>query len=141
MTGISNQYIMVLNGALISFMIFFVIVVSPTVFKTLSQDEAARFLRGIFPRLFVFGLSISLVMVMFSLFVNKHDLISIFSLISVGFAVNCFVITPNINKARDAVLAGDSQKETQFKILHLLSVAIFVAQLCLSIFVLVTNIE
>ena len=56
------------NGALIGFMMFFVIVVSPVVFKTLSQDEAPRFLRAVFPRLFLVGLFLSLAMVMLSLF-------------------------------------------------------------------------
>ena len=65
MTGIFNQYLLVFNGSLSWLHDFFVIVVSPTVFKSLSQDEAARFLRTIFPRLFLFGLFTSLVIVFF----------------------------------------------------------------------------
>ena len=141
MTGIFNQYLNVLNGALIGFMLFFVAVVSPVVFKTLSQDEAARFLRTIFPRLFLVGLFTSLVMVILSLIGKEQNLILISSVIAAGFAVNCFILTPNINKTRDAVLAGVVQKEKQFKIFHLLSVAIFFVQICLSVFVVITNIR
>ena len=141
MTSISNYYLLVLNGALIGFMLFFVAVVSPVVFKTLSQDEAARFLRTIFPRLFLVGLFTSLVMVILSLIGKEQNLILISSVIAAGFAVNCFILTPNINKTRDAVLAGVVQKEKQFKIFHLLSVAIFFVQICLSVFVVITNIR
>ena len=141
MASIANYYLPVLNGALIGFMLFFVIVVSPVIFKTLSQEDAARFLRAIFPRLFSVGLFTSLVMVGLSLVGEKQDLTLISTVIAAGFAVNCFVLTPNINKMRDAVLAGDAQKERNFKILHLLSVAIFVVQIFAAIFIIVTNIK
>ena len=141
MASIANYYLPVLNGALIGFMLFFVIVVSPVIFKTLSQEDAARFLRAIFPRLFLVGLFTSLVMVGLSLVGEKQDLTLISTVIAAGFAVNCFVLTPNINKMRDAVLAGDAQKERNFKILHLLSVAIFVVQIFAAIFIIVTNIK
>ena len=120
-------------------MLFFVIVVSPVVFKALSQDAAARFLRAVFPRLFLAGLFISLAIVMLSLFSKERDLILISCVITAGFAINYFFLTPKINKARDAVLAGEEQMEKSFKILHLLSVLIFVVQICLSIFVVATN--
>jgi len=139
LTSIFNFYLIVLNGALIGFMMFFVIVVSPVVFKTLSQDEAARFLRAVFPRLFLVGLFTSLAMIMLSFFGEERDLILISCVISAGFGINYFILTPKINKARDAVLAGDGQMGKQFKIFHLLSVLIFVAQICLSIFVVVSN--
>ena len=139
MTSIFNYYLIVFNGALIGFMMFFVIVVSPVVFKTLSQDEAARFLRAVFPRLFLVGLYTSLAMVMLSFFGEEQGLILISCVISAGFAINYSILTPKINKARDAGLEGDVQMEKQFKIFHLLSVLIFVAQVCLSIFVVVTH--
>ena len=141
MASIANYYLPVLNGALVGFMLFFVIVVSPVIFKTLSQEDAARFLRAIFPRLFLVGLFTSLAMVGLSLVGAKQDLTLISSVIAAGFAVNCFVLTPNINKMRDAVLAGDAQKERNFKILHLLSVTIFVVQIFAAIFIIVTNIK
>ena len=139
MTSVFNYYLIVFNGALIGFMMFFVIVVSPVVFKTLSQDEAARFLRAVFPRLFSVGLYTSLAMVMLSFFSEEQDLILISCVISAGFAINYFILTPKINKARDELLAGADEMGKQFKIFHLLSVLIFIAQVCLSIFVVVTH--
>ena len=116
-TSIFNYYLIALNAALIGFMLFFVIVVSPVVFKALSQDTAARFLRAVFPRLFLAGLFISLAMVMLSLFGKERDLILISCVITAGFAINYFILTPKINKARDAVLSGDKQMEKPFKII------------------------
>ena len=49
-----------LNSILLGSMLFFVIIVSPTVFTALSSDQASKFLRLIFPRLFLFGLALSL---------------------------------------------------------------------------------
>ena len=129
------------NGALFGFMIFFVIVVSPAVFKSLSQDEAARFLRNIFPRLFLVGLFTSFVIVLLSLASGERDLVLISTAIAAGFAVNYSILTPNINKTRDAILAGNIQKEKQFKLLHLLSVSVFFAQICASSLIVVTNIK
>ena len=96
-------------------------------------------MRAVFPRLFLAGLFISLAMVTFSLFGKERDLILISCVITAGFVMNYFILTPKINKARDAVLAGDEEMEKSFKILHLLSVLIFVVQICLSIFVVVTH--
>ena len=141
MTSIVDQYLMVLNGMLIGIMLFFVVVVSPVVFKTLSQDEAARFLRAIFPRLFLVGLFTSSVMIMLSIVGGERDLSLISTAIAIGFALNYFILTPNINKTRDKVLAGDVQKEKLFKILHFLSVAIFFIQICACIFIVVANIR
>ena len=78
-------------------------------------------------------------MVILSLLSEERDFIIISGLISVGFAINYFILTPKINEARDAVLAGDEQMGKKFKIFHLLSVLIFVSQICLSIFVVAAN--
>lgn len=123
-----DLFIIFLCGTIIGFMMFFVAVISPTVFKTLSGEMAAAFLRSIFPKMFIFGLIISLGLVVLSALAGHHSIMIIFSAVSVGFFINCFVITPKINTARDAVLEGHAEKEKSFKLLHLLSVLIFVAQ-------------
>ena len=45
---------------LIGSMIFFMAVVSPSVFATLSTNGSSKFLRTIFPRMFLFGFIIAL---------------------------------------------------------------------------------
>ena len=49
--------------------------------------------------------------------------------VAAGFAVNVFVLTPRINFYRDCDLDGDAAAKRIFGLLHLASVAIFLAQL------------
>ena len=49
--------------------------------------------------------------------------------VAAGFAVNVFVLTPRINFYRDRDLDGDAAAKRIFGLLHLASVAIFLAQL------------
>ena len=49
-----------LHAAIIGFMIFCMAIVPPSAFKTLSADAVGTFLRVLFPRMFLFGLTLSL---------------------------------------------------------------------------------
>ena len=130
----------IFHAAIIGFMVFFSAVVAQSVFKTLSQKAAGAFLRVLFPRMFIFGLILSLM----ASFVAAYDgilemaLLSIF--ISTGFILNAFVVTPIINKQRDAMLEGDENAGKKFKQFHFVSVAIFLVQLVTSSYIVVTSI-
>ena len=50
-------------------------------------------------------------------------------LIAAGFALNVFVLTPRINAYRDRDLEGDAAAKRIFGMLHMASVAVFLAQL------------
>ena len=52
--------IIVLNSILLGILLFFSVVVSPTIFKVLDQRNAALIVRATFPKLFASGLFISL---------------------------------------------------------------------------------
>ena len=52
-----------LFGAMISFMIL----ISPIVFTVLSANDAKNFLRKFFPRLFIFGMILSSLLIVFTL--------------------------------------------------------------------------
>ncbi len=121
-------------------MVFFSVVVAQSVFKTLSQKAAGAFLRVLFPRMFIFGLILSLMASAAAAYdgVAQMALLSIF--VSTGFVVNAFVVTPVINKQRDAMLEGDETAAKKFKQFHFVSVAIFLAQLIASAYIVVTNI-
>ena len=97
----------IFHAAIIGFMVFFSAVVAQSVFKTLSQKAAGAFLRVLFPRMFIFGLILSLMASSVAAYdgVAEMALLSIF--ISTGFVLNAFVVTPIINKQRDAMLEGD----------------------------------
>jgi hypothetical protein len=50
---------------------------------------------------------------------------------------NAFILTPQINKYRDALLAGNAAAKTMFGRLHLLSVAVFLGQLLASGYIVI----
>ena len=130
----------IFHAAIIGFMVFFSAVVAQSVFKTLSQKAAGAFLRVLFPRMFIFGLILSLMASSVAAYdgVAEMALLSIF--ISTGFVLNAFVVTPIINKQRDAMLEGDENAGKKFKQFHFVSVAIFLAQLITSSYIVVTSI-
>lgn len=129
----------IFHVAIIGFMVFFSAVVAQTVFKTLSQKAAGAFLRVLFPRMFIFGLILSLMASAAAAYdgIAHIALLSIF--ISTGFVLNAFVVTPIINKHRDAMLESADDAGKKFKQFHFVSVAIFLVQLITSAYIVVTN--
>ena len=125
----------IIHAAIIGFMVFFPAVVAQTVFKALSQNAAGAFLRILFPRMFIFGLILSLMASAAAALdgVAQTALMSI--AISTGFAINAFFITPVINKHRDAMLKGDERASLRFKQFHFVSVAVFLLQLVMSAYI------
>ena len=132
--------VVIFHAAIIGFMVFFSAVVAQSVFKTLSQKAAGAFLRVLFPRMFIFGLILSLLASAVAAYdgVAQTALLSIF--VSTGFVVNAFVVTPIINKQRDAMLEGDDAAGKKFKQFHFVSVGIFLVQFIASSYIVVTNI-
>ena len=128
-----------LNSILIGAMLFFVIIVSPTVFTALSSDQASKFLRLIFPRLFLFGLVLSLLSalgyIVSALYIEMF--LALFA--SILFFLNRNILTPLINYHRDKEIEGDIKSKNYFKLLHLLSVSFFVINLFILVFFLLDN--
>ena len=128
-----------LNSILLGTMLFFVIIVSPTVFTALSSDQASKFLRLIFPRLFLFGLVLSLLSalgyIVSALYIEMF--LALFA--SILFFLNRNILTPLINYHRDKEIEGDIKSKNYFKLLHLLSVSFFVINLFILVFFLLNN--
>ena len=128
-----------LNSILLGAMLFFVIIVSPTVFTALSSDQASKFLRLIFPRLFLFGLVLSLITalgyIVSALYIEMF--LALFA--SILFFLNRNILTPLINYHRDKEIEGDIKSKNYFKLLHLLSVSFFVINLFILVFFLLNN--
>ena len=128
-----------LNSILLGAMLFFVIIVSPTVFTALSSDQASKFLRLIFPRLFLFGLVLSLLTalgyIVSALYIEMF--LALFA--SILFFLNRNILTPLINYHRDKEIEGDIKSKNYFKLLHLLSVSFFVINLFILVFFLLDN--
>tara|TARA_B100000609_G_scaffold184822_1_gene168116 strand:- start:418 stop:843 length:426 start_codon:yes stop_codon:yes gene_type:complete len=128
-----------LNSILLGAMVFFVIVVSPTVFTSLSSDQASKFLRIIFPRLFLFGLILSLVTALGYYISNLYIEMILALVSSILFFLNRNLLTPLINYHRDKEIEGDIKSKKYFKLLHLLSVLFFVINSIILVFFLLNN--
>ena len=128
-----------LNSILLGSMLFFVIIVSPTVFTSLSSDQASKFLRIIFPRLFLFGLVLSL-FTSLGYYISSLYIEMIMALVSsILFFLNLNLLTPIINYHRDKEIEGNVKSKKYFKLFHLLSVLFFVTSSIILVFFLLNN--
>ncbi len=50
-----------LLGALVGSMLFFAVTVAPTVFKSLPEEQAGKFLRAFFPQYYLWGAVLSVI--------------------------------------------------------------------------------
>ena len=121
-------------------MIFFMLVVTPSVFKTLDENSSSKFLRFIFPRMFLYGFILSTAALILSIW--SQDAVLTFGslLIAILFLVNAYAITPLINKYRDQYNNGQLDSDKVFKKYHLISVFIFLFQLVVLIYLVARNI-
>ena len=126
------QLSILIHAANIGFMVMFSAVVAPTVFTVLSQKAAGAYLRKLFPKMFMFGFITSSCAALAAMFDSQSLNAIISTLVALGFLVNAFILTPQINKYRDALIAGDAAAKKMFGRLHFLSVAVFLAQLLTS---------
>ncbi len=124
---------------IIGFMIFFMSVVTPSVFKTLDEKNSRNFLRFIFPRMFLYGFILSFVTLLLSIYIRDQFLVIISVSVSIFFLINTYIITPKINFHRDQFNDGLMESEKVFKRYHLISVVIFLIQLISSIGAIIVN--
>ena len=130
-----NFLLAVLTGS----MIFFMAVVSPSVFATLSTNASSKLLRTIFPRMFLFGFIITILSLVLC-YISSNILNSILLIIvAMSFIINRNYLTPKINDFRDKELKGDKKASSSFKYMHLLSVLLFVLNFIILIGIVINN--
>ena len=128
-----------LLAVLIGSMVFFISVVSPSVFATLSTNASSKLLRTIFPRMFLFGFIIAILSLILS-YISGNILNSILLIIvAISFIINRNYLTPKINNFRDKELEGDKKASSSFKYMHLLSVLLFVLNFVILIGIVINN--
>ena len=128
-----------LLAVLIGSMIFFMAVVSPSVFATLSTNASSKLLRTIFPRMFLFGFIITILSLVLC-YISGNILNSILLIIvAMSFIINRNYLTPKINDFRDKELEGDKKASSSFKNMHLLSVLLFVLNFIILIGIVINN--
>ncbi len=123
--------LILITAAILSFMIFFPVVVATSVFKVLDEKQSSKFLRIFFPKYYLFGLVLSLTGLIIAIFDKNNMSIIIFLLIIIGFLFSRQFLMPIINKAKD------NNNEKKFNILHRFSVLINFIQISLCVFLLI----
>ena len=128
--------IILITGMILGFMIFFPIVVAPSVFKNFNEKQSSVFLRSFFPKYYLFGIIITLIGIIISAL--EKDFIIIFSLsfIFLGFVFSRQYLTPLINKAKDEITKSDNLSKVKFERLHRFSVIINILQIFVCIIIL-----
>ena len=118
-------------SALFGSLVFFSLIVAPTIFKELDSSNSRKFIRAVFPKLYFWGMILSICNCL--LLVSRLDISFFISLfIFFGFFYSRQILIPKINHASDKSHESDESKK-KFKNLHTMSVLIFVVQLILII--------
>jgi hypothetical protein len=118
-----------LISGMVGIMLFFTVVVAPTVFKVLPFEWSSKYVRNFFPKYY---LSLGLI-TLICVFTEQNSSHRIFLIISTFlFAFLMFFLTGKINTAKD------NNQNKRFHVLHGLSVAINFFQLGVFIYVLVS---
>ena len=118
-------------AAILSFMIFFPLVVATSVFKVLDENQSSKFLRIFFPKYYLFGIVLSLSGIILSTFEKNNISLLVFSFIMLGFLFSRQILMPMINKAKD------ENNDNKFNKLHKFSVFINFLKIIASIFLLI----
>ena len=109
-------------------MILFGATIAPTVFSVLEPDAAGKFLRALFPKLYLFcGITSGVAAILYTVSTTVVPAILV-GLVSVLFFFSRGPLTRRVNEARDDELAGVAGAKTRFDKLHKQSVRIFGAQ-------------
>lgn len=116
------------TGLLFGGMTAFSFLFSPMVFARLPAETAGPFIRQIFP--WYFGAVTILFALATLLVVGPHPEIAILTaLMAVLGAVNIWLISPRIDRARPGKEAGEPSATRRFALLHRASVAINLVQI------------
>jgi hypothetical protein len=124
------QALALTQSLLLGSMLFFAAIVAPSIFRFVPEKEAGIFLRGLFPRYYLWGLVLSLVMTGLSLLLDIRFVLSSLTVMLL-FLISRQLLMPAINQTRDQAKQGDPIASKKFARLHLASVLINLLQMLL----------
>jgi hypothetical protein len=116
------------TGILLGAMLFFSGVMAPLIFTKLEADVAGRFIRQVFPWYYLTVVTLGSLAALALVFFRPADAIALACVALAGIIARQSLM-PSINRARDAVVAGDRAAEKRFSRLHRLSVWINALQI------------
>jgi len=126
-----NQYVcLLLLSACVGIMLFFTVIVAPSIFKVLPAEEAAKYVRAFFPKYY---LSLGVMSLVATFLASDLPTLQTLFVCSLLLFFSYAWVTPQINQAKD------QGKLTRFKVLHACSVALNSIVMGLFIALLVMN--
>ena len=111
-----------ISALLLGSMIFFAVLVAPSVHKLLDAENAGRYLSDLFPRFYLWGIALSLAGTLVALY-NRSPAFLLIGIVLCGYVYSRQWLVPKIIRARETWLANDSpQNKAKFDKLHKQSV-------------------
>lgn len=110
-------------------MLFFLAVIAPTVFRAFDGQNAARFVRAMFPLYYVVLGGVSALAALSAAAGGRSTAAVLLALIALGFAGARWGLMPRINALRDRATAGDGDANKRFHALHRASVGLNAIQM------------
>jgi len=132
-----TEYFIYLHSMVIGFMVLFVVVIAPSIFQSLEPTEAGTLLRRLFPRMFLYGMSLTLAAAGMAILGAQYNLALVSLVSAAGFCINAYIIAPSINQARDELENDENVSPKKFAWLHTASVSIFALQFLASVMCLI----
>lgn len=116
------------TGILLGAMVFFSGVMAPLIFTKLEADVAGRFIRQVFPWYYLTVITLGSLAALAVAFLRPADALAM-ACVALAGVIARQSLMPSINRARDAILAGEPAAEKRFSRLHRLSVWINALQI------------
>lgn len=135
----------VITSLLLGSMLFFTMIITPSVFSTLNEINARKFIRKIFPKIYLWCIILNFLLVI--LLFKEFDYKTLLASLSVGFFIySRQLLTPKINYYADLSnkkIKNNSPESIEksakiFKKLHSLSVILFISSFLCMLFILFT---
>ena len=131
----TTNFALILVAFLLGSIIFFAAIVTPAVFKFLEREQAGIYLRGLFPRYYMWGAIVAALAAAVSWPVDSISGV-VLAIIATAFIGVRQLLPPPINVAREGRAAGDEVASRKFASLHRLSVIINLGQMIVLVVVL-----
>ena len=131
-----NALLLIAVGVWLGAMVFFAAVVAPTVFGTLEPQLAGHMIRRVFPRYYLFGLICLSIASFTSIFAASLWVTAACVLMLGATWYARQVLMPQVNAARDAMLARNETHSPEFTRLHRRSVQLNTTEMAVCLLLL-----
>jgi len=121
-----------LSALLLGSMLFFALMVAPSVHKLLDAENAWRYLGDLFPRFYLWSIGVSIAGSLLAAYLRNPAALLIFLMVLCGYLYSRQILGPKLSRAGETWHAGGSaQDKMQFNKLHQRSVLLNTAQIML----------